>query len=837
MTQKPAGDDMMRHFFIFCAQLLFSVRGATAASTTPTTTRTTITTITQTTASPGPFRCRGNDVVAIQGAGTCTVSQIASLIPDGQFKCDAYYNEWVQAIDDASAELLSAAVGNGVEFRRSERVPGNSASGWNNDRSYLYLSNCQQNIHLLNAFVTTTPNATTTTTTIATTTATSITQTSTTTTIPTFPPMGSGFYGFSKFSGHVTCADAATIHVVGSMIAPGGRIGHFMNAPAGSKPKSSIIAAGGILLANQVVWKVQVTTQGWIQVSPNSGIPANEVPANKTFFVDLKWKVTSGFCTPLLYLATTTTTVTTTAVTETTNTVTSTTTIATTMCSFPQGCNADCGTRGTVHVSGGPKITRNIGCKIGAGGHCYCWPEYNKECYCWGNSERCQREHSKRHCPTPNTTTTTTTATETETETKTTTSTNTATGTTITTTVSTTTTRTSTEPKNKLSGNPDGQAGGGFSGGSKKNLGDGTAVRNPCPAEQVDPQGCTLFTDAECGTIEFGGAKNVTDICPVLCQNCFSRQEQRQSIREQQPPQKNSSSGASIAGGVIGGLFLLAAILGVGFHFRKEDRTAAMLRDGCVAEMELADVRRNTMSMQENPLAVACRAKVAQQISSEPSNTVVNGMYATIPDNVLASNAGDAYDMIPDFASNAAGQQNDNGYDMLDGLKGGGGGQGFQLGASMAEDAGDAYDMPDGFPSSVPVGDAGDAGDAYDMPDGFDAADAAGGNASLQPQTNAGMNDGYETPSAVLQAAAAAAASSNAVVGNGGYEMPVSVQAGEGSHDDGAYDEVNPYDEIDSAAPYDEVVNPYAEVDKSYKPYDEVDSGAYDEVRQNETEL
>lgn len=712
---------MMRHFFIFCAQLLFSVRGATAASTTTTTTRTTITTITQTTASPGPFRCRGNDVVAIQGAGTCTVSQIASLIPDGQFKCDAYYNEWVQAIDDASAELLSAAVGNGVEFRRLGRVPGNSASGWNNDRSYLYLSNCQQNIHLLNAFVTTTPNATTTTTTIATTTATSITQTSTTTTIPTFPPMGSGFYGFSKFSGHVTCADAATIHVVGSMIAPGGRIGHFMNAPAGSKPKSSIIAAGGILLANQVVWKVQVTTQGWIQVSPYSGIPANEVPANKTFFVDLKWKVTSGFCTPLLYLATTTTTVTTTAVTETTNTVTS-----------------------------------------------------------------------------------------------------------------------STEPKNKLSGNPDGQAGGGFSGGSKKNLGDGTAVRNPCPAEQVDPQGCTLFTDAECGTIEFGGAKNVTDICPVLCQNCFSRQEQRQSIREQQPPQKNSSSGASIAGGVIGGLFLLAAILGVGFHFRKEDRTAAMLRDGCVAEMELADVRRNTMSMQENPLAVACRAKVAQQISSEPSNTVVNGMYATIPDNVLASNAGDAYDMIPDFASNAAGQQNDNGYDMLDGLKGGGGGQGFQLGASMAEDAedaGDAYDMPDGFPSSVPVGDAGDAGDAYDMPDGFDAADAAGGNASLQPQTNAGMNDGYETPSAVLQAAAAAAASSNAVVGNGGYEMPVSVQAGEGSHDDGAYDEVNPYDEIDSAAPYDEVVNPYAEVDKSYKPYDEVDSGAYDEVRQNETEL
>eukprot|EP00729_Bicosta_minor_P002326 gene2325-8424_t len=265
----------------------------------------------------GNFRAAGN----VHGAPRAT---IASLIPDGQFKCDAYYNEWVQAIDDASAELLSAAVGNGVEFRRLGRVPGNSASGWNNDRSYLYLSNCQQNIHLLNAFVTTTPNATTTTTTIATTTATSITQTSTTTTIPTFPPMGSGFYGFSKFSGHVTCADAATIHVVGSMIAPRGRIGHFMNAPAGSKPKSSIIAAGGILLANQVVWKVQVTTEGWIQVSPYSGIPANEVPANKTFFVDLKWKVTSGFCTPLLYLATTTTTVTSANASGVTTTVTTT---------------------------------------------------------------------------------------------------------------------------------------------------------------------------------------------------------------------------------------------------------------------------------------------------------------------------------------------------------------------------------------------------------------------------------------------------------------------------------------------------------------------------------
>ena len=62
---------------------------------------------------------------------------------------------------------------------------------------------------------------------------------------------------------------------------------------------------------------------------------------------------------------------------------------------------------------------------------------------------------------------------------------------------------------------------------------------------------------------------------------------------------------------------------------------------------------------------------------------------------------------------------------------------------------------------------------------------------------------------------------------------------------DGAYDEVKPYDEIGSAAPYDEVVNPYADVVD--KPYDEIDNGAYDEVddngaydevgQQNETEL
>lgn len=72
---------------------------------------------------------------------------------------------------------------------------------------------------------------------------------------------------------------------------------------------------------------------------------------------------------------------------------------------------------------------------------------------------------------------------------------------------------------------------------------------------------------------------------------------------------------------------------------------------------------------------------------------------------------------------------------------------------------------------------AGRPGDAYDMPDGFDATGVAGGSTSMH-------------------------ASTNAAAGNGGYEMPVSVQAGQGSHDDGAYDEVKPYDEIDSAAPY-----------------------------------
>lgn len=104
---------------------------------------------------------------------------------------------------------------------------------------------------------------------------------------------------------------------------------------------------------------------------------------------------------------------------------------------------------------------------------------------------------------------------------------------------------------------------------------------------------------------------------------------------------------------------MLAAILGVVLHFRKHHMAAAMLHDGVVAEIEMADRSRNTMGMLENPLAAARRAKaaaeqraahaaaapaaqappppappappqqvVARKVSSEPSNTVVNAMYA-----------------------------------------------------------------------------------------------------------------------------------------------------------------------------------------------------------------
>eukprot|EP00729_Bicosta_minor_P025715 gene25715-34207_t len=84
-------------------------------------------------------------------------------------------------------------------------------------------------------------------------------------------------------------------------------------------------------------------------------------------------------------------------------------------------------------------------------------------------------------------------------------STTTTTATKSTTTMSSTTTTTAAEPKNKLVGRE------GWADGSKTNLGNGNGngnVRNPCPAEQVDPSDCSFFTNAECGTIKFNGQMN-----------------------------------------------------------------------------------------------------------------------------------------------------------------------------------------------------------------------------------------------------------------------------------------------------------------------------------------
>eukprot|EP00729_Bicosta_minor_P014593 gene14593-19646_t len=195
----------------------------------------------------------------------------------------------------------SASAGRDVEEQCGDPIPPtalcqDAVLECNIDGDYIVIRNDPSSAYPLNIMEIEAHGvvATTTTTTTTTTTATSVSSAT------SFPTMGSGFYGFSKFSGHVTCADAATIHVVGSMTAPDGNIwGHFMNAPSGSKPMSSTIATGGILLANQVVWKVEVTTQGWIQLSPYAGIPAHQAPANKTFFVDLQWAVSPDFCTPL----------------------------------------------------------------------------------------------------------------------------------------------------------------------------------------------------------------------------------------------------------------------------------------------------------------------------------------------------------------------------------------------------------------------------------------------------------------------------------------------------------------------------------------------------------
>lgn len=131
--------------------------------------------------------------------------------------------------------------------------------------------------------------------------------TTTTSPTPATLPLPVGVYGFPEFLGHVTCADAATVHVVGSIIAPAGerRIDHFMNVGREIRPTSTTIATGGILLADGVLRKVEVTTQGWVQLLAH--IDANKVPANKTVIVDLKWGVATDVCTPQLDVTTATT--------------------------------------------------------------------------------------------------------------------------------------------------------------------------------------------------------------------------------------------------------------------------------------------------------------------------------------------------------------------------------------------------------------------------------------------------------------------------------------------------------------------------------------------------
>ena len=67
----------MRHFLIFCAQLLFSVRGATAASTITTTTRTTISSTTTTTTAVQTISCgamTNGRLILLQSQG-CTLRQ------------------------------------------------------------------------------------------------------------------------------------------------------------------------------------------------------------------------------------------------------------------------------------------------------------------------------------------------------------------------------------------------------------------------------------------------------------------------------------------------------------------------------------------------------------------------------------------------------------------------------------------------------------------------------------------------------------------------------------------------------------------------------------------
>jgi hypothetical protein len=118
-------------------------------------------------ASTNRFRCgwgAGNpgdswNIVSCASSGSACAQLAASLqtaVGDGaRFGCDRYYQYVIQALDDRSAQLLQTAVGSGTQFLRMNGVAGNTASGWNNDRSYLCVpfENCTFDIVLLNNFL------------------------------------------------------------------------------------------------------------------------------------------------------------------------------------------------------------------------------------------------------------------------------------------------------------------------------------------------------------------------------------------------------------------------------------------------------------------------------------------------------------------------------------------------------------------------------------------------------------------------------------------------------------------------------------------------------------
>ena len=80
----------------------------------------------------------------------CNAAGLKIRLGSGSFGCDSYGYGFIQAYDVGSVQLLNSAVGNGVLFRRLADVPGNTASGWNNDIAYLHLENCEEKIELMN---------------------------------------------------------------------------------------------------------------------------------------------------------------------------------------------------------------------------------------------------------------------------------------------------------------------------------------------------------------------------------------------------------------------------------------------------------------------------------------------------------------------------------------------------------------------------------------------------------------------------------------------------------------------------------------------------------------